>query len=409
MNRVATLLALFVLGSTVTVSAIDISRFDFSGQFSIESRFYPDEPAHEGQRAHSNGFSTNLQIYWETASGASFTLTPYLRWDAADSERNIFDLQQAYFLFYGEAGSSAWELRLGIDRVFWGVAEVRNIVDILNQTDLVDHPDEKSKLGQPMAHFTWTADWGMLELFTLAFHRERTYPGKGGRLRAPLLIDTKNPSYEKRSGDKQLDLAMRYSNSLGLIDFGVGVFHGTAREPTLRPGMTTDGLKLIQNYPQITQLTLDGQWTAGLWLLKLEGFYRSGGTNVLAQEEDFSALILGGEYSVYSIFETQIQVDFIAEYNYDSRGTLATNAFQEDLFVGARIAFNDVSNTSILMSYMKDQELDSDLAVLKVSRTLNESWSAYFETLTLLNVDPRDVLSVSSNDSFLMLNVNYNF
>jgi len=77
-------------------------------------------------------------------------------------------------------------LRLGVDRVFWGVVESRSLVDIVNQTDLVEHPDEKTKLGQPMAHVTWSGDWGALEVFGLTGHRPRTFPGRHGRLRSGL-------------------------------------------------------------------------------------------------------------------------------------------------------------------------------------------------------------------------------
>ena len=409
MRCVSRLLPMVAFVTASSVHAIDLARFDFSGQFSTESRIYPTEPAHPGQRAHSNGFSTNLSLYFETESGASFSLSPYIRWDATDPDRNLFDLHEAFFLFYGDTETASWELRIGIDRVFWGVAEVRNIVDIINQTDLVDHPDEKSKLGQPMAHLTWTADWGMLELFALAFHRDRPYPGEGGRLRVPILIDDNDFTYESSSEDETVDFAARYSNSVGLLDFGLGVFRGTAREPTLFPKADPTGLVLGQHYPQITQMSLDGQLTTGPWLLKVESFHRMGGTNALAQEEDFSAVILGGEYSIYSIFGSQLQVGLIAEYNYDARGILASNAFQDDLFVAARIAFNDVAGTEILASYMFDNELDSELAVLKFSRRLNESWAIYLETLHLLQLDPRDPLAGSSEDSNFTLNVNYNF
>ena len=41
-------------------------------------------------------------------------------------------------------------LLVGAAKVFWGTAESRHLVDIINQTDAVEDIDEEDKLGQPM-------------------------------------------------------------------------------------------------------------------------------------------------------------------------------------------------------------------------------------------------------------------
>ena len=64
-------------------------------------------------------------------------------------------------------GENTWELRLGLDRVFWGVAELHNLVDVVNQLDLVEHPRDRHKLGQPMAHLTISGSWGVAETLLL--------------------------------------------------------------------------------------------------------------------------------------------------------------------------------------------------------------------------------------------------
>ena len=87
-----------------------------------------------------------------------------------------------------------------MDRVFWGVTESQHLVDIINQTDLVEHPNKESKLGQPMAHLTFSAEWGILEFFALTYHRARTYPGRHGRLRSAIPIDEEHVSYESAAG-----------------------------------------------------------------------------------------------------------------------------------------------------------------------------------------------------------------
>ena len=157
---------------------------EVSGRLSPETRLYPETAAHPGQRSHASGFAAEATVYMEDDEGRSITITPFFRYDAGDPDRTHADLREAFLLLYGDVGEDEWELRLGVDRVFWGVVESRSLVDIVNQTDLVEQPDEKTKMGQPMAHLTWSGDWGALELFGLTWHRPRTLPGRHGRLRA---------------------------------------------------------------------------------------------------------------------------------------------------------------------------------------------------------------------------------
>ena len=50
------------------------------------------------------------------------------------------------------------ELRVGIGRVFWGVTESYKLVDVINQTDLVENVDHEDKLGQPLVNLTFVRD-----------------------------------------------------------------------------------------------------------------------------------------------------------------------------------------------------------------------------------------------------------
>ena len=53
----------------------------------------------------------------------------------------------------------------------------------INQFDAVYDPLFKTKLGQPLVNYTLIRDTGYYELFILPYFRERTSPGKKGRLR----------------------------------------------------------------------------------------------------------------------------------------------------------------------------------------------------------------------------------
>ena len=92
---------------------------EFSGRLNVESRWFPEAGAHPGQRSHASGFVTVPELYLEDAAGRSLTFTPFFRYDNTDSRRTHADLAEAYLLLFGGIGDGEWELRAGVDQVFW--------------------------------------------------------------------------------------------------------------------------------------------------------------------------------------------------------------------------------------------------------------------------------------------------
>ena len=295
----------------------------------------------------------------------------------------------------------------GVDRVFWGVTESRHLVNIINQIDLVEHPYKEPTLGQPMAHLTWSGDWGAAEIFGLTCHRARTFPGRSGRLRFPLIVDNERVSYESDARQWHLDLAARYSRSFGTLDVGMSVFDGTSRDPFPLPDGDRNGEPaLVPYYEQIRQFGLDAQLTAGSWLFKLEAIRRSGARNRLGGEEDYVASAFGGEYTFYSILGSAVDLSLLSEWNYDGRGRNATNIFQNDLFLAARFAFNDVQSTEILTSIMEDLDTTTRVLTFELNRCISDQWSLAWRQSPFSA--PTKWIFPMRRDSFIELNLIYN-
>ena len=387
-----------------------LAYHEFSGDISLEGRWYPDKGGHPGQRSHASGFVLRPELYLEDRSGRSLTVRPFFRYDAADAKRTHADLHEAYALLVGQWGANEWELRLGIDRVFWGVTESQHLVDIVNQVDLVEHPNEKARLGQLMAHLTWAGGWGAFELFGITGHRGRTFSGRYGRLRLPLLIDRGATTYESGAKEWHVDFAARYSGIVGALDIGVSVFDGTSREPFLLPAVDGAGTPIFApHYRKIRQFGLDAQLTTGRWQYKLEAIRRVGAYNALGREEAFSAFVAGGEYTLYSLFGSGADLGLLGEWNYDARRKRATSRFQNDLFFGSRLAFNDEQGTEFIGGVLTDLDHDSRFVSLELSRRLRNNWSLHFETVLLLNVGEADLLYAMRRDSFIELDLVYSF
>ncbi len=380
-------------------------QVEIFGKVAVETRIFPEAGAHPGQRSHASGFSLEATAYIEGDGGSSITITPFLRFDAGDPERSHADLREAYFLNYGDVGDGEWELRLGIDRVFWGVAEARSLVDIINQTDLVEHPNAKTKLGQPMAHFTLSGGWGVLELFGLTGHRKRTFPGMLGRFRGQRLVDNDRATYESADEDWHVDLAGRYSNSFGPLDIGLSMFDGTSREPTYR----LSALSLVPHYEQIRQFGLDGQITTGPLLLKLEAIRRTGGRNRMLQEEDYTASILGGEYLASGPWDSDSDLSLFAERLRDERGPDATDAFSNAVFLGARLGLNDEHGTDFFLGVLDSREGGGRALSAEFNRRLTDNLSLHVESTAHLEFETDPAVHDTRHDSYIGVSLEYNF
>ncbi|MDE0335246.1 MAG: hypothetical protein OXI64_09835, partial [Defluviicoccus sp.] len=332
------------------------------------------------------------------------------------------DLREAYLLLFGELGDGEWEARLGVDRVFWGVAEFHHLVNIVNQVDLTDHPNEESRMGQLMAHLTWSADWGVLEFFAMPFHRERTLPGRKGRLRTRVPFDRNRVSYESGAGEWHVDLAARYSRSVGPLDVGVSVFDGTSREPSFIPTLQTiPGLPfpvprtLVPHYAQIRQYGLDAQLTVESWLIKLEAIRREGAVNrpppraLAGEKEDYAAFVGGVEYTFSGVFDSEADISLLGEWSYDERGRRSPNRYQNDLFFASRLALNDVENTELVVSAIADMDHSTRLLGFEAKRDLSDSWTATVEAAVMLDVGEKDVIYDTRRDGYVLLNATYSF
>ena len=398
------ILAVFLLaGASHGAESIE---HELSGSLDVDSRWYPQDAAHPGQRAHVSGFAAEPKLHLKDEGNWSLTLAPFFRYDGADSRRTHADLREAYLLVFGEIGDGEWELRLGVDRVFWGVTESQHLVDIINQTDLIEHPNKESKLGQPMAHLTWSTEWGILELFALTYHRARTFPGLHGRLRSSILIDDEHVSYESAAKEWRVDLAARYSHSFGPFDLGFSVFEGTSRKPFLMPRVDST---LSQHYEQIRQFSVDAQLTVESWLFKLEALQREGARNLQGVKEDYTAFVLGGEYTFNSIWGSAADLGLLAEWNYDERREHSNSEFQNDLFFAVRLALNDTQSTELIAGVLADADHTTRTLSIEMRRRLSDQWSLKLEAIILMDVDEEDIIYDTRRDSFMALNVTYNF
>lgn len=387
------------LALIVLVGTIPCSAQNGSGRVSAEFRGFFQSPAQPEQSLAVLSLWAEPE-YSKRSGRHTFIVVPFFRFDPTDPERTHFDVRE---LLWQTVGKN-WELSAGIGKVFWGVTESQHLVDIINQTDLVEDIDGEDKLGQPMLNLTLLRRWGNLDVFVLPGFRGRTFPGEKGRLRFPLRVATELAQFESPAKKRHVDFAIRWSSHAGGWDFGVSHFHGTARDPLFFVGTDSESKPvLIPRYDIIDQTGLDLQFTRGGWLWKLESIVRGG------QGDRFAALTGGFEYTFGNVGGSGLDLGLLAEYLYDSRGQSANTPFEDDVFLGARFEFNDLQTTRMLAGTIIDRRTGAIYASVEGSRRLGDRWRLSLETRWFLGLPPTDYLFGLRKDDYVQLDLSWYF
>jgi hypothetical protein len=368
----------------------------------MEVRGFPMRPAYPLQDDHKlqGSLIATAKVSWASADNdVVIDVAPFVRVDGTDSKRTHWDLREAAVNVY----SDHLDVRLGVSKVYWGVTESRKIVDIVNQTDLVEKPDGDEKLGQPMLMLRGHLDGFEASAFVLPAFRPRTFPGVEGRLRPALAIDGDLARYESGARTEHVDFAGRLKGRIEDVDIGVSYFNGTSREPRFEVA----GAALAPVYDTIDQIGIDIQATLDTTLLKLEAISRDGHRGAAARQ--FTAIVVGVEHTLSQFAGTSWDVGLVGEFNWDDRPVSAPpTIYNKDFFIGARFAFNDEGDSSALLGALVDAENGSIFATLEASTRLFESLRLEVVGAFVVKADDRDlVLRQYKNDSFVSIRLTH--
>lgn len=370
------LFALILLcGLLCTVKDAGASDYSYRGNVSFQAQHFTENTVQSVDSQTPLSFASTLEITRGfDESNLEFTVTPFLRWDSVNDERSHFDFRELKLTDYGDN----WELQVGIAQVFWGVAEARNIVNFVNQSDSLEGATSSETLGQPMIHVSYLLDNSTMELIVLPYFRPRDLGGALSRPRPDTPVSRDVVVFEANAEQRSMDVALRYSTTYNEWDAGFSLFRGTRREPELVLDESTDSL--VPFYPLITQASADVQATIESWLLKAELAYQAG-----AQLNDHSKLVTGFEYTFYDIKSSGVDIGLVAEYLYDGLGETAFNIFDNDLLVGVRLALNDVQSTDATIAFSQDFETSGKFFTAEFSRRLGSSFKLTMEATTFAN------------------------
>ena len=237
------------------------------------------------------------------------------RSDEKDSGRRITEARQAYL----RTPLVGFDIFVGNRQEFWGKAESKNVVDVINQSDAAANEGKSDKLGAPSISAERYLEIGDLQLWYISGFREKTFNDSDAHPSSGLPVSS--AQYARKEGKDADDFAARLSSFAGEWDLAGSVFYGTARDPIL--SVASDGSALTPYYALQKSIGLEVQYTGDVTLLKWENLH--GTQSSLMGAHDFAAAVAGIEYTYYRPLETIWDIGWIGEVHHDERPQAAAN------------------------------------------------------------------------------------
>lgn len=369
---------------------------DFSGYVEGELRLYPANGLLQEQKEALGSVAFEPEISWKSESEQHrIRFKTFGRYSDPDGHRDHVDIREFYYNYAG----SGWQVEAGINKVYWGVVESLHLVDVINQTDVVESVNGEAKLGQPMISFGLEQEWGNVDLYVLPFFRERRYPDGPERFRLSLngeaiKYDKNDPLFDSHEEDNHVDSAIRWANDFEALNVGISYFYGTNREPipiladivVIDPLTPVISMVMAGYYEQMEQTGIELQYLYEAWAFKLEA------TSKNLDSGDYNSAVAGFEYTLNDLEPWGADLGLLVEYLWNDRRSvdifplsleaLAANdlallgmltpaelaalrqsalipgdylsPFEDDIFIATRFALNDVGSTEFLAGVIVD-------------------------------------------------------
>ena len=366
---------------------------EVNGTLSSRLDFYPDH----ADGTLSEGRSAELKIdAYHDFDDSRVVAELIARADENDSGRRITEARQAYL----RTPMGEFDVFVGHRQEFWGKAESKNVVDIINQSDAAATEGKSGKLGAPSISAERYLDIGDLQLWYITGFREKTFNDSDAHPSSGLPVGT--AQYARKDGKDADDFAARLSSFAGDWDLAGSVFYGTARDPIL--SVASGGRALSPYYALQKSIGLEAQFTGDATLLKWESLH--GTQSSMQGGHDFAAAVAGIEYTYYGAFETIWDIGLIGEIQHDDRPQAAANQFG---VAGVRLVFNDIADSNILFLASSDRKADQSLVSLEASQRINEFVSIKLSSQFYNARTPTSAFGQLSDDDAVTLTLNMFF
>jgi len=348
------------------LSSLVAGDLEYKGDIGIEGDYFSHDI--DGKREASAALRSEFEIK-KNLRKAKLKLKAKAIYDFKDSERRYIDFSELYYKYDFEDS----ELLIGKNTLFWGALEVYNIVDVFNTKDLLDDPfDYDKKLGA--WNLSWTKFFENSEFSMMLKFKEEDQK-----------IQDKESVYNFLPFPYDNDLKTQYDNrpSIFLRYAGFGdemqidyAFIYEAGYDSQRYFSYKEG-RLYQNAYWVNKLM------AYATLVYEDTIYKAEAALAASDDvkvSDYLQSGLGLERTLYGIWDKKDLGLLVEYYRYDRFNDTKLSVkelgqlFQNDLYFGGRLTFNDLASSEILAGVDIDLESSEKIYFFKYETRLYESY-----------------------------------
>ena len=283
---------------------------------------------------------------------------------------NFTDLTELYW----SRAEDNYELKFGLDKVFWGVAETYNIVNVINQNNNLSS-ENKSKLSELMFKFSYYLDSDSIDFFYLPHFREQKF--------------TKFKINNTFFKGKKNAIALRYKGVYDNFDYAFSYFNGLGRKPLL----VKENDIVNATYSRLSQFGIETQLTTEdiLWKFEYAKKYQKNTNN--------DNIVIGFEYLLGNQIESNILLEFLTSSN-------KKDFFQNDIMLGVRVGLNDENSTEGLISVIYDIDNYASILNIRASSRFADNITMNLKLSTIFNSGKNSLSKINDN---LSLSLSYFF
>lgn len=337
--------------------------------------------------------SKGVELKTDTSGSVSelkWRLSIYATQNDKDGDQRYADLREATLAYDWHEMS----ITAGFTRVFWGVSEVINVVNVINQSDIRHNINGKEKMGQQHLSVQYNGDVSELQVLYIPVFREQVF----GQRPAFLLPISDTAIFENDRKDG--GWATRFKHFGEQSEWAIGYFSGTRRPPNLV--ISPESQSLTTFYPQTKNLLFDGVYLGDTFSPKLE--------LKIGRElgEQFYSANLGVEYPLYPDLWNINELTFVAEYLRDSRELEAETIGQNDIFIGVKGVIGTESEFRLIFGH--DLDMGSHYFEFSGQYRLNDYARLTFQAVGGVDVAQNDrLLFPLDNEKYTTVKVHYAF
>lgn len=409
--------------------------FRFSGNIEAEARYYPSKGLLAEQKTLFGSLAFSPQFDWrDKGRKHNVNVELFGRASYKNGNRSHADIREAFYLYAGDG----WQIQAGISRVFWGVVESNHIVDVINQSDVLESVSGDEKLGQPMLSVGIEQAWGNLDLFLLPYFRKLEFPDGPERFRLGLSglndnfrFSDKDVFYQSSQEEKHVDVALRWSHYWGGLDVAVSAFSGTSRDPLpilSSLDLSAPSAVFSAYYEQMHQLGIELQYIYDAWAFKYESASRWQASG------NYHNIVSGFEYTFSDIAASDIDVGLLMEYLWHNRDDISIekpslrvlssgeapekvpkvpsnylSPFDNDIFLGMRFALNNINGSYFLAGVIIDADDQTTAASFEGSTRLVDNLNLSLNVYVFSNASKESAFYAFRKDDQIELKLQWYF